>query len=79
MRTTLSLDDDVAKQLEAWRKKEDLGLKEAVNAALRRGLAHLNAPAVRKPFSTKAVDMGECFYPSLDNVWEVIEDAERER
>lgn len=78
MRTTLSLDDDVAAQLEAYRKKEDIGLKEAVNSALRRGLAELNQPKPRSPFKTEPVDMGQCLYPNLDNVWEVLEDAEGE-
>ena len=51
MRTTLSLDDDVAAQLEAWRAKEKLGLKEAVNRALRQGLADVAKPAARSSSS----------------------------
>ncbi|MBV9746699.1 MAG: hypothetical protein JO099_23310 [Acidobacteriia bacterium] len=42
MRTTLSLDDDVAAQLEALRAKQKLTFKEAVNSALRRGLSGLS-------------------------------------
>ena len=76
MRTTLSLDDDVTSQLEAWRKKENIGLKEAVNSALRLGLAELSRPRDRRPFRTKPVDMGACLLPNVDNVWEVIEWAE---
>ena len=76
MRTTLSLDDDVAAQLEAYRKKERIGLKEAVNSALRRGLAELDQPKERHPFQTEPVDMGRCLFPNLDNVWEVLAEAE---
>lgn len=76
MRTTLSLDDDVATQLEAWRDKEGLSLKEAVNSALRRGLSELSRPKARKPFRTKPIDMGQCLVPNLDNIWEVLDDLE---
>ncbi|HBY59571.1 MAG TPA: hypothetical protein DEH78_07090 [Solibacterales bacterium] len=76
MRTTLSLDDDVAAQLEAWRRQADLSLKEAVNTALRRGLSELGRPQTRKPFRTKPADMGRCLAGSLDNVWEVLDEVE---
>lgn len=78
MRTTLSLDDDVAAQLEAWRGKEDLSFKEAVNTALRRGLSELSRPKSRKPFRTKPVDMGQCLVGNLDNIWEVLDEVENE-
>jgi hypothetical protein len=38
MRTTLTLDDDVAIQIERLRKTRDLALKDVINEALRRGL-----------------------------------------
>jgi ribbon-helix-helix CopG family protein len=38
MRTTLTLDDDVAAILERLRKSRDASLKDLVNEALRRGL-----------------------------------------
>jgi hypothetical protein len=37
MRTTLTLDEDVAALLERVRSQRSLGLKQAVNEALRRG------------------------------------------
>jgi len=76
MRTTLSLDDDVAAQLEAWRTERDLSFKEAVNAALRRGLSELSRKRTRKPFRTKPIDMGHCRFANLDNVWEVLDEVE---
>jgi hypothetical protein len=41
VRTTLTLDDDVARLLERVRKRRGITLKELVNKALREGLARL--------------------------------------
>lgn len=38
MRTTLTIDDDLAAILEMERKRKNLSFKEIVNASLRRGL-----------------------------------------
>jgi hypothetical protein len=76
VRTTLSLDDDVAAQLEAWRAKQNLTFKEAVNSALRRGLIELSRPKTRKTFRTKPIDMGRCWLPDLDDISEVLEELE---
>ncbi len=72
----MSLDDDVASQLEAWRAKRNLSLKQAVNSALRRGLNEISRPKARKPFRTKPIDMGACRLPNLDNIWEVLDEVE---
>jgi hypothetical protein len=76
MRTTLSLDDDVAAQLEAWRAKQNLTFKQAVNSALRRGLNELSRPKARRVFRTKPIDMGACRLANLDNIWEVLDELE---
>ena len=44
MRTTLTLDDDVAALLERVRKARRAGLKDTVNEALREGLRQMSAP-----------------------------------
>lgn len=74
MRATISLDDDVAALLEWVRKHKDASLKRVVNEALREGLTRMiNQPAKpRKPFRTGSADLGKCFFPNLDNVWDVI-------
>jgi Ribbon-helix-helix protein, copG family len=77
MRTTLSLDDDVAALLEQMRKARDTTFKQVVNDALREGLARLSAPAETQAFRTQPVDLGSCHYPNLDNVWEILDDVER--
>ncbi|HTP49892.1 MAG TPA: hypothetical protein VMK42_04260 [Anaeromyxobacteraceae bacterium] len=79
MRTTLTLDADVAAQLERVRKARNLGLKEAVNEAMRRGLVAMSAPETpRERFRTKTASLGECRLPSLDNVEEALSVAEGE-
>jgi len=76
MRTTLSLDDDVAALLEQARKASDTTFKQIVNDALREGLARLSSPAETQPFRTQSIDLGNCKYPDLDNVWEVLDEVE---
>lgn len=49
MRTTLTIDDDVAIALERIRERDDLSLKAAVNEALRRGLRVMDAEAEDGP------------------------------
>ena len=41
MRTTLTIDDDVAAGLERLRKSQDISLKRLINEALRRGLREI--------------------------------------
>ena len=59
MRTTLTLDDDVAAALERLRGSREESLKVLVNEALRRGLKQLNKrPEQRHPFRTTTVVLG---------------------
>lgn len=39
MRTTVTLDPDVAARLKAWAHRQQLSFKEALNAVIRRGLS----------------------------------------
>lgn len=73
MRTTLTLDDDVAARLERLRKTRNESLKDLVNEALRQGLRNLEAPLTRRePFVTQSVDLGKCLLGNVDNVAEVL-------
>lgn len=79
MRTTLTLDDDVAAALERARRQRDASLKEVVNEALRKGLPELaRASRGRKKFRTRPLSLGKCLVPSLDNVARVLAIAEGE-
>jgi hypothetical protein len=78
MRTTLTLDDDVAVQIERLRRARDVSLKELINDVLRRGLRELSAPPKkRKPFRTRTFHMGKP-HVNVDNVAEAIAYAEGE-
>lgn len=79
MRTTLTLDDDVAAALERLRKAQKLSLKRAVNDALRRGLAQAKEPAARRAqVRTRAVSLGRCLIGNVDDVSDVLARAEGE-
>lgn len=75
MRTTLTLDDDVAVKLKAAAKNRPF--KTVVNEALRAGLMALEkrAPA-RKPYRTRGFNLGHSLVGSLDNVEEVLSRVE---
>jgi hypothetical protein len=79
MRTTLTIDNDVAATLEQLRRSRDASLKDLVNEALRRGLRDMGTrPKPRKPFRTKSVDAGALLIPNIDNVAEVLAVVEGE-
>ena len=68
MRTTLTLDDDVAARIERLRRERDASLKDIVNDALRRGLDDSARGSKQKePFKTQSVDLGRLRLPSIDN------------
>ncbi len=78
MRTTLTIDDDVAAELDRLQRSCDVSLKELVNDALRRGLRDLTAPPKkRKPFRTRSFNMGKQLI-DIDNVAEALAYAEGE-
>jgi hypothetical protein len=80
MRTTLSLDDDVAALLKRVRKAGNASLKEVVNSALREGLVKMSTPPARRaPFRTQAVSLGRCYFAGLDDVSDVLATLEGER
>ena len=55
MRTTLSLDDDVAAAVQRLREERHIGLSAAVNELIRAGLA---APARRTTFRQRTANLG---------------------
>ena len=73
MRTTLTIDEDVAATLERLRRQREASLEDIVNEALRRGLRDMTTPAKRtKPFQIHPFDVGAMVIPDIDNVAEVI-------
>ena len=77
MRTTLTLDDDVAAKLKRESQRAGLPFREIVNETLRRGLERQRASAHRRAFKVTARDLGN-LKPglSLDNTAELIEHVE---
>ena len=79
MRTTLTLDDDVAAAIERLRRARDTNLKDIVNEALRKGLSDLTArPKQREPYQTQVVELGRVRMSSIDNISESLAIAEGE-
>lgn len=79
MRTTLTLDDDVAAALERLRREKDLSLKEAVNDTLRKGLREVGrVPGRGGRFRTRVLQTGRCRLPNLDSAGGSLAAAEGE-
>lgn len=71
MRTTVTLDQDVAAAVEKLRRERSIGLSEAVNELVRAGLI---TPRQRRPFVQKSREMGQLL--DVSNVAEVLETLE---
>ena len=76
MRTTLTLDDDVAAKLKSQSRKTGRPFREVVNDALRRGLE--KAPAsLHQRFVVRTRDLGAVSPGlSLDNIGDLLERVE---
>lgn len=78
MRTTLTIEDDVAAEIERLQREREQSLKDVVNDALRLGLRKMRARSRRrKAFYTRTYDMGP-FLVNIDNVAEALAYAEGE-
>ena len=75
MRTTLSLDDDVARLLQKEVRRSGHSFKETVNRCLRKGLIASSRP-LAKPFVVTPRPLGLPPGLSYDNVEELIEALE---
>jgi len=78
MRTTLSLDRDVAEKAKAVTQKLGLPFKQMINDALRAGLDQMQRPKVPKPYRTRPHRMGLRQGFSLDNVQELLAQVDGE-
>ena len=57
MRTTLTLDDDIAAKLEAEARRSGLSFKETVNTILRIGLAARRGRLPRQPYKVEPLPL----------------------
>jgi hypothetical protein len=77
MRTTLTLDEDVAAKLKAEMRRSGKSFRDVVNDTLRHGLVEKRLASRRRSFKVEARDLGN-LRPglSLDNVGELLEQIE---
>ncbi|MBI4264559.1 MAG: CopG family transcriptional regulator [Acidobacteria bacterium] len=77
MRTTLTLDDDVAAKLRAEARRSGQSFREVVNEAIRRGLMNRQPSRSTGPFRVAARDLGN-LKPGLDldNIADLLERVE---
>ena len=77
MRTTLTLDDDVAAKLKSRARRSGRPFREVVNEALRTGLAERPHASARARFVVKPRDFG-ALRPGLgvDNIGDLLERIE---
>jgi hypothetical protein len=79
MRTTLTLDDDVAARLKAAVRTRRRPFKTIVNETLRAGLAAVEKRAAsRRPHRTRGFNLGPGLVGSLDNIEDVLARVEDE-
>ena len=76
VRTTLTLDEDVAAKLKAAARRSGRAFRDVVNDALRRGLAAATRPAPREPFRVKARNLELRPGIQLDNIGELLDQIE---
>ncbi len=77
MRTTLTLDDDVAVMLEQARVKSAGNFKQLVNDLLRAGLQQALEPKVPAvPYRTPSSDAGKCLIGSIADIEHVLTELE---
>jgi hypothetical protein len=76
MRTTITLDRDVADKLRSEMRRTGASFKETLNAVLRRGLLPPKQKPSQEPFKVKSRDMGLRPGLSYDKVWDLIEFSE---
>ena len=78
MRTTLTLDPDVAAKAKRGAAQLRKPFRDVVNAALRVGLDAVLKPPPAKPYRTRARPMGLRAGLSYDNIAELLARAEGE-
>lgn len=79
MRTTITLDDDLAEALKERARRERKSFKAVINAVLRAGLTSGAKPPRQKRFKVKAARRG--FQPGIDplKLNQLLDELETER
>ena len=72
MRTTLTIDDDIAALLKKESRRSGQPFKQVVNRYLRAGLTTHEKPA-RKPFKVTPINLGLPHYDKVEDLLEYLE------
>lgn len=78
MRTTLTLDRDVADRLEREMRRSGKGMKATINEALRAGFGVSSKPVKPPPFKVKARSLGLKPGIDRDKMNQLLDDLEAE-
>ncbi len=79
MRTTLTLDDDVAAALQRLRAARKGNLKVLINEALRLGLQRMESRSPKTTlYRTRPAALGRCLLNNADDISETLAAAEGE-
>jgi hypothetical protein len=76
VRTTLTIDDDVARLIEDEVRRSGDSFKGTINRLLREGLMRANKPAKEKPFVVTPLPLGLRPGLSYDSISQLLEEAE---
>ena len=77
VRTTITIDEDVAARLRAFMRESGMGLKAALNATLRVGLEAHSVRSASKSYNAPTFDLGKANAGiDLDRIGEVVETLE---
>jgi hypothetical protein len=80
MRTTLTIDPDIAAQLARLRRDREVSLKALVNEVLRQGLRQLAvAKKSRRRSFTQPVDLGQPLIGNIDCIGGVLAELDAEK
>ncbi|MFN8161737.1 MAG: hypothetical protein U0R52_11925 [Solirubrobacterales bacterium] len=78
MRTTLTIDPDVAAEIQRRRQEGGRGLKEEVNRLLRIGLLNDRAEPAGEPVRTRSFSVGRPLVADVDDVASALARGEGE-
>jgi hypothetical protein len=76
VRTTLTLDEDVAAKLQSEARKTGQSFKETVNACLRAGLSLKKAARPTTPFRVHPVDLGLRAGVNIDKISSLLDELD---
>lgn len=76
MRTTLTIDDDIAVLIEQEQRRSGASFKGTVNNLLRRGLMNSKDRSAKKPFEIRPIPMGLPPGLSYDCIPKLLDDLD---